>query len=175
MMPTAARSHSRSAPARECDRKSYRAYWPERNGSRGSAGILPASGRGGLREAATCLAVQCFNAAGTVSRLCVDLATRGVLPPADAEGGPNAKQRRDLGLRLPWLFDHGKLSDGLRGLSHSIKEDGNDGAHAGTLNKEDAEDLLEFAMALLERVYTEPERLKLARERREQRRTRQAK
>jgi hypothetical protein len=50
------------------------------------------------------------------------------------------------------------------------KEDGNDGAHAGTLTKEDAEDLLDFATALFERMYTEPERLRLARERREKRR-----
>ncbi|HEX5459619.1 MAG TPA: DUF4145 domain-containing protein [Steroidobacteraceae bacterium] len=123
-----------------------------------------------FREGATCLAVKCFNAAGTMFRLCVDLATRDMLPDVGTEGGPNTKQRRDLGLRLPWLFENGKLPDGLRDLSHCIKEDGNDGAHAGTLTKQDAEDLLDFATALLERVYTEPERLKLAKERREQRR-----
>jgi len=35
-------------------------------------------------------------------------------------------------------------------------------AHAGTLNKIDAQDLLDFTHALLERLYTEPERLRLA-------------
>lgn len=108
-------------------------------------------------------------------RLCVDMATRGMLPAEGAEGGPNAKQRRDLGLRLPWLFDNGKLPEGLRDLSHCIKEDGNDGAHAGTLTKEDAEDLLDFTSRLLERVYTEPGKLKAAKERRDQRRTPAAK
>jgi hypothetical protein len=51
-----------------------------------------------------------------------------------------------------------------------VREDGNDGAHDGTLGKEDAEDLLDFTTALLERIYTEPERLRLAQERREKRR-----
>jgi hypothetical protein len=55
----------------------------------------------------------------------------------------NSKQRRDLGLRLPWLFDNGLLPADLRELAHCIKEEGNDGAHAGTLAKEDAEDLLD--------------------------------
>ncbi|MBA3385446.1 MAG: DUF4145 domain-containing protein [Chthoniobacterales bacterium] len=78
--------------------------------------------------------------------------------------------RRSLGLRLPWLFDHALLPGGLRDLSHCIKEDGNDGAHAGSLSREDAEDLLDFTRALLERLYTEPEKLRLAQERRAERR-----
>jgi len=120
-------------------------------------------------EGATCFAVQCFNAAGTMFRLCVDLATSSLLPEGD-EPGPNAKVRRDLGLRLPWMFDHGLLPEALRELSSCIREDGNDGAHRGTLTKQDAEDLLDFTVSLLERLYTEPERLRLAKERREQRR-----
>jgi hypothetical protein len=122
-----------------------------------------------FKEGATCLAVGCYNAAGTMFRLCVDLATRSMLPEEDAEG-LNAKVRRDLGLRLPWLFARGLLPEGLKELSSCIKEDGNDGAHAGTLGKPDAEDLLDFTMALLERMYTEPERLRLAKERRDSRR-----
>lgn len=42
--------------------------------------------------------------------------------------------------------------------------------HDGSLEKEDAEDLLDFTFALLERMYTEPERLRIAKERRESRR-----
>lgn len=122
-----------------------------------------------FKEGATCLAVGCYNAAGTMFRLCVDLATRSNLPQTD-EQGLNAKTRRDLGLRLPWLFDHGHLPEALRDLSACIKEDGNDGAHAGTLSKSDADDLLDFTVALLERMYTEPERLRLAKERRDSRR-----
>lgn len=128
-----------------------------------------------FREGATCIAVGCYNAAGTMFRLCVDLATRTLLPteetPAEEAPGLNAKTRRDLGLRLPWLFEHGRLPESLRELSSCIKEDGNDGAHAGNLSEADAADLLDFSAALLQRLYTEPKRLRLAQERREARRT----
>jgi hypothetical protein len=103
-------------------------------------------------------------------RLCIDLATRPLLPEEELDG-LTRKIRRDLGLRLPWLFDNSKLPSDLRELSSCIKDDGNDGAHAGTLKKEDAEDLLEFASAFLERLYTEPEKLRLAKERRDDRRS----
>lgn len=122
-----------------------------------------------FREGATCYAVQCYNAAGTMFRLCIDLATRGMLPDPE-KSQPPAKIRRNLGLRLPWLFDNGKLPEGLRDLSDCVKEDGNDGAHAGTLKQPDAEDLMDFTRLLLDRIYTEPERLKLAAIRREERR-----
>ena len=55
-------------------------------------------------------------------------------------------------------------------MSSCVKDDGNDGAHAGTLKKADAEDILDFTVALLERMYTEPERLRLAKARRDSRR-----
>lgn len=122
-----------------------------------------------FREAATCLAVGCDNAAGTMFRLCIDVVTRGMLPEQDTEG-LNGHTRRNLGLRLPWMFDHSVLPENLRELSECVREDGNDGAHAGTLTREDAEDLLDFTCVLLERIYTEPERLRLAKVRREKRR-----
>ena len=90
-----------------------------------------------FREGATCLAVGCYNAAGTMFRLCVDLATRPLLPAGEVPG-LNAKTRRDLGLRLPWLFDNGLLPEAVRELSTCIKDDGNDGAHAGTLTRAEA-------------------------------------
>jgi hypothetical protein len=122
-----------------------------------------------FREGATCLRVECWNAAGTMFRVCVDLATRPMLPQ-DETLGLNKRTRRDLGLRLPWLFDNGKLPNDLRDLSSAIREDGNDGAHQGTLTREDAQDLLDFTTALLERIFTEPKRLELAAERRAKRR-----
>ena len=131
---------------------------------------LPENLDAAFREAATCVAVQCPNAAGTMFRLCIDLATRSLLPEEQAPG-LNARVRRNLGLRLPWLFDNGHLSEDLRDLSTCIQQDGNDGAHTGTLAMEDAEDLKDFAVALLERMYTEPEKLRIAMERRAQRRT----
>ncbi len=130
---------------------------------------LPKEIEAAFKEGATCVSVGCYNAAGTMFRLCVDLATRTLLPQEDTHG-LNAKIRRDLGLRLPWLFDHDYLPTSLRKLSSCIKDDGNDGAHAGSLKKEDAEDLLDFTVALLERMYTEPKRLELAQERRDARR-----
>ena len=101
-------------------------------------------------------------------RLCIDLATRPPLPdPTDADKPqPNKKQRRDLGLRLAWLFDNGRLPLELRELAKCIREDANDGAHVGNLTKADAEDVLDFTSVLLERLITEPKRLGLAEERR---------
>jgi len=121
-----------------------------------------------FNEGATCLSVGCYNAAGTMFRLCLDLATRPLLPDSTDQTltQPNNRQRRDLGLRLPWLFDQGKLPSALQPLADCIREDGNDGAHTGLLQKPDAEDLLDFTIAVLERLYTEPERLRLAQERR---------
>jgi hypothetical protein len=131
---------------------------------------LPDNIANAFREGATCLAVQCWNAAGTMFRMCVDLATRPMLPSEEVPG-LNKRTRRDLGLRLPWLFANGKLPSDLSELSSCVREDGNDGAHQGTLTKEDAEDLLDFTAALLERLFTEPRRLDVAKERREKRRT----
>ena len=120
-------------------------------------------------EGSACLSIQCFNAAATMFRLCVDLATVDLLPDTDVHG-LNSKIRRDLGLRLPWLFENKLLDTGLAELSSCIKDDGNDGAHRGDLKSEDAEDLIDFTLVLLERRFTEPERLRLAKERREVRR-----
>jgi hypothetical protein len=131
---------------------------------------LPENVLNAFKEGAKCLAVGCFNAAGTMFRLCVDMASTSKLPQEDV-AGLNKAIRRSLGLRLPWLFDNHYLPDDLRQLSHCIKEDGNDGAHEGTLTEADALDLLDFTTALLERIYTQPEKVRLAGERRSQRRT----
>ncbi len=131
---------------------------------------LPPALRAVFDEGSRCLAIGCYNAAGTMFRMCVDIATRELLPAEGEAGGPNAKQRRDLGLRLPWLFDNNVLPAGLHELASCIKEDGNDGAHAGTLGKPEAEDMLDFTRALLERMFTEPEKLKAAKARRDERR-----
>ena len=130
---------------------------------------LPVDILAAFREGARCQSVACFNAAAAMFRLCVDLATKARLPETDRDG-LNAKIRRSLGLRLPWLFAQGVLPVAVQELSACIKEDGNDGAHVGSLTQADAEDLLDFTIALLERLYTEPERLRLAQARRDSRR-----
>jgi hypothetical protein len=131
---------------------------------------LPDNIQSAFAEGATCLSVDCFNAAGTMFRLCVDFSTSALLPEQDVDG-LTKNIRRSLGLRLHWLFEHERIPEVLRDLSHCIKEDGNDGAHEGTLSKPDAEDLLDFTTALLERLYTEPRRLEIAKERRATRRS----
>lgn len=135
------------------------------------SGILEA-----FKEGSKCYAIGCHNAAATMLRLCLDLATRPLLPSivegaGEVVGAPNSKQRRDLGLRLQWLFENGKLPSELADLAKCIREDANDGAHVGNLGRPDAEDLLDFTLALLERLFTEPRRLALALERRNVRRT----
>lgn len=127
-----------------------------------------------FREGAVCFSVGCYNAAATMFRLCIDLATRSLLPASDdsSRPQPNEKTRRDLGLRLPWLFEQKLLREELRGFASCIHQDGNDGAHTGQIGKEEAEDLVDFARLLLERLFTEPTRLELAAQRRVERRGR---
>ena len=81
-----------------------------------------------------------------------------------------SRERRDLGLRLQWLFDNGSLPENLRELAKCIREDANEGAHRGTLTKDDSEDVQDFTIKLLERLVTEPKELELAQKRRDERR-----
>lgn len=130
--------------------------------------FLPKNINAVYEEGARCLAIRCSNAAATMFRLCIDLATKAMLPPEGEE--PKGNVRRNLGLRMPWLFDNGKLPEALRDLATCIKEDGNDGAHEGTLSAQDAEDVRDFTFVLLERLYTEPARIAEAQQRRAARR-----
>jgi Domain of unknown function (DUF4145) len=122
-----------------------------------------------FEEATKCVAVGCWNAAGAMFRLCVDMATEHLLPKEDVEG-LTAFIRKNLGPRLEWLFENNKLPAEIAGLSECIREDGNDAAHRGALGKVDAEDLQDFTFALLKRMFTDPESLKLAELRRQERR-----
>lgn len=100
-------------------------------------------------------------------RLCLDYATKELLPPEGED--PNNKIRRSLGLRMSWMFEHGKLPLALKDLAECVKDDGNDGAHEGILDQAAALDLEDFTYLLLERLYTEKERLAEAKKRREAR------
>jgi hypothetical protein len=115
-----------------------------------------------FKEAVTCLSVECWNAAGAMFRLCVDLAIKPKLP----QNAPPSLIKAPLGPQLDWLFKNGVFPEEVEPPSSCIKDDGNDGVHAGILKREDAEDLLDFTTQLLERMFTTPERLKLAEKRR---------
>jgi hypothetical protein len=122
-----------------------------------------------FNEASSSVAVSNWNAAGAMFRLAINLATQPLLPP-EPMPGLTRRRRRDLGPRVEWLMQNGRITRELYDLSECIREDGNDGAHDGTLKKEDAADLLDFTVALFERMFTEPGRLRLAKERRDKRR-----
>jgi hypothetical protein len=123
-----------------------------------------------FNEGSSSVVINNWNAAGAMFRLAINLATQPLLP---TEPMPRLtrRKRRDLGPRVDWLMENGRITQDLYDLSECIREDGNDGAHDGTLTKEDAADLLDFTVALFERMFTEPERLRLAKDRREKRRT----
>jgi len=120
-------------------------------------------------EGTRCLASGCPNAAGAMFRLCLDIATKSRLPE-DSDGAPDKHTRRNLAPRLKWLFDNNGLPEALRALSDAVKANGDDGAHEGSLTAHDAEDIYDFAYALLDRLYSEPARLAAAARRREERR-----
>ncbi|MBQ0804310.1 MAG: DUF4145 domain-containing protein [Sulfitobacter sp.] len=120
-----------------------------------------------MREGNKCLSAQCWNASAAMYRLALDMATKSILP---VDGEPNAKVRRSLGLRLEWLFDTGRLPNDLKPLAECVQQDGNDGAHDGTLSELDAADLHDFSFELLRRMFTEPERIAIAERRRAERR-----
>ncbi len=122
-----------------------------------------------FREGASCFSIGCYNASAAMFRLCLDLCTKDMLPD-DNPAGLNGRVRRNLGLRLPWLFENDYLPPMLKDLSNCIREDGNDGAHDGTLTENDAADIKDFTYLLLEHIYTVPERLRLAASRRVDRR-----
>src|SRR5207237_678306 len=114
-----------------------------------------------FKEGAACLSIECYNAASAMFRLCVDLVTKPLLPHPEDQSKPqppNNRTRRDLGPRLAWMFESSILPSDLKELARCVREDGNDGAHMGSLTAEDAADLLDFTTMLLERLITEPER-----------------
>jgi hypothetical protein len=134
--------------------------------------MVPDDVAGVFREGAASYSGSCYNAAGAMFRLCLDMVTKSLLPGADELPAPNQKQRKVLYDRLAWLFEVGRLPRDLQAIADCVRDDGNDAAHDGTLTREDAEDLLDFTVALLERVYTEPGRLAEAARRRDLRRGR---
>jgi hypothetical protein len=132
----------------------------------GAPDLVPAKLSAIFLEGTSSLVGQCFNAAGAMFRLCLDLATKALLPLQGSEGEPTSRERRELASRLRWLFENKLLPEDLRELATAVREDGNDAAHDGTLTEAEARDLLDFTTVLLERLYTQPGRVAAARARR---------
>ena len=122
-----------------------------------------------FEEASKCLSIGCYNAAGAMFRLCLDITTKDIINK-NLDKSPTAENKKTIHKRLEWIFDQGILPRSLEELSRCIKDDGNDAAHDGNIGQDEAEDLLDFTEILLERIYTEPENIRIAQERRQQRR-----
>ena len=121
-----------------------------------------------ISEGNICFSVGCYNAAAAMYRLALDLATKNLLTDTNVSE-PNGHVRRNLGPRIEWLLKVGGLPSDLKALAAAVKDNGNDGAHDGTLVKNDAEDVKDFCIELVRRLFTEPERIRLAEARRESR------
>lgn len=123
-----------------------------------------------ISEGNLCLSVGCFNASAAMYRLALDLSTKRLIP-ALTENEPSAHVRKNLAPRVEWLLINNIIPGDLKSLATAVRENGNDGAHDGTLSKSDAEDVKDFCIELVRRLYTEPERIRLAEERRAIRKT----
>jgi hypothetical protein len=116
-----------------------------------------------FNEGASCYSIGCYNASVAMFRLCLDLDTKPLAQQHSITGM--------LGHRLVKLFKQNLLPIELEELSHCIKENGNDGAHDGTITKDEALDVMEFTISYLETRHTMPERIRLRREAREARKS----
>lgn len=118
-----------------------------------------------FNEASICLQAECYIACSSMLRLCLDLTTKKLLD--EAEG----KKIDKLYERINYLIEKQIIPSDLKDFSHNIRLDGNDAAHDGTTSIGEANDLIDFTILLLERVYTNKEKLRLAEIRRKERRS----
>ncbi len=126
-----------------------------------------------FREGTDCLSIRCWNAACAMFRACLDLATKDMLPEDNVEG-LTAEHRGKLAPRIKWLHAAGVLPDDLKDLAECIKDDGNEGVHEVILTKEDAMEVFNFTVMLLEYVYTAPAMRKDAKKKRDVRKAKHA-
>lgn len=127
-------------------------------------------------EATLCFANSCYTASGAMFRLCLDITTKELLKEwlesnTDSNNHPNSAQKDKLFNRIEFLIDKCVIPSDLKEYAHHIRLDGNEAAHEGSTEKQDAEDLLDFTELFLERIYTMKKQLELAQERRLARRT----
>ncbi|WP_159725844.1 DUF4145 domain-containing protein, partial [Acinetobacter proteolyticus] len=127
-------------------------------------------------EAAICLSLNCFTASGAMFRLCLDITTKELLDQwinnnQTADPQPNSAQKGKLFNRIEFLIEKNVIPPDLKDFAHHIRLDGNDAAHDGSTEKDEAEDLLDFSELFLERIYTNQKQLELAQARRLARRS----
>jgi hypothetical protein len=120
-------------------------------------------------EAADCISIGAWNAASAMFRKIVDQISKDKMAEAPSPP-PDNRTKFNLKPRLMWLFANGHLPSDIEALADAIREDGNDGVHNAPLGKDDALDVQDFTVELLERLYTVPGRLKDAEARRAARR-----
>ena len=126
-----------------------------------------------FEEGAACFSIECWNATGAMFRTCLDLASKDKIQGVN-EKDITKHQRENMAARIEWLFDKKKLPDNLKELADCIRQDGNDGAHDGTLGKDEADDLLDFTIQILEHFYTQPAKAEESRRRRAERKAKTA-
>ena len=114
-------------------------------------------------EANQCLAMECWNAAGALYCAVLDLVTAEAL--SGTRGWRANKANRQLWTRLAYLFDHDYLPRDLRLLADCVPRD----REGFWFNAVDAADLSDFATELLHRKYSQPDRIRRALARREER------
>lgn len=122
-------------------------------------------------EAVSNIRMGCPNAAAAMFRLALDLATKEkvqAIPAADPQ--PNSDEKRVLAKRVDWLFEQKLLPATLKPLATALRENANDGAHDGVLTMQDANDLYDFAEALMYEIYTVPGQINAINKRRVARR-----
>lgn len=113
-------------------------------------------------EGASCYSLSCFNASVAMFRLLLDLDTKEIALENNVQGNLNARLQR--------LFRENLLPAELEDLSHCIRQNGNDGAHDGTIGSAEAEDIMDFTISYLETRYTFPYRVQARKLARQQRR-----
>lgn len=143
-------------------------------GKRVTPDYVPAEVARIFEQGASCAAIECWDAAGTMFRKALDAATRSKInnPESISEPkAPNWKTYKDLRLRLDWLFSNNLLDRSLEDLSSCIHQDGNDAAHDDIgIGKEEVEDLADFTERVLQIIYTLPGQILLNKNRRDERR-----
>ncbi len=126
-----------------------------------------------FQEGAACFSIGCWNATGAMFRTCLDLASKDKIQGVN-ETDITKHQRENMAARIEWLFEKKRLPENLKDLADCIRQDGNDGAHDGTLGKDEADDLLVFTVQILEHFYTQPAKAEQAKIRRAERRAKSA-